>query len=153
MCSKNIEHYHHIVPKTDGGANTHHNIAGLCKGHHDRVHKNKKEEGKLQKLKEGTKKRYDSSSILNTIMPSLFAELQEAHGEDNVFKVFGYETREIRENLNLPKAHYYDSYVLSLKFTDLTKTKISTSLNPYELKQFRRHNRQKLYATRITSTY
>ena len=148
MCNKNIEHYHHIVPKVDGGANTHHNIAGLCKGHHDRVHKNKKEEEKLQKLKEGTKKRYDSSSILNTVMPSLFTELQETHGKDSVFKVFGYETREIREKLNLPKTHYYDSYVLSLKFTDLTKTKTPTSLNPYRLKQFRRHNRQKLYATR-----
>ena len=37
LCRKEIEHYHHIVPKSRGGSNTLGNIAGLCKSCHDRA--------------------------------------------------------------------------------------------------------------------
>ena len=148
MCSGKIEHYHHITPKHKGGADTHHNFAGLCNKCHNKVHKDDEAEKKLLKLKKGTKKRYDSTSILNTIMPFLFSELQNRYGEENVFKVYGFETKELRDKLKLPKTHYYDSYTISLLLANLNNISIRNNLKPYQIKQFRQHNRQKLYATR-----
>lgn len=148
ICGGKIEHYHHIIPKHKGGADTHHDLAGLCKKCHNNVHKDDKAEEKLLKLKKGTKKRYDSTSILNTIMPFLFKELQNRYGEENVLKVYGFETKKIRDKLKLPKTHYYDSYTISLYYANLSNISIRNNLKPYQIKQFRQHNRQKLYATR-----
>ena len=134
------------MPRHKGGANTHHNIGGLCDKCHDKAHKSEKFTEKLKTLKKGTKKRYDSASILNTIMPYLYKEIQAKHGEDDVYKIYGYETKKLRDKLLLSKTHYNDSYTLSLLFADKNNIVINNNIKPYTIKQFRRHNRQKLYA-------
>lgn len=83
LCRKEIEHYHHIVPKSRGGSNTLGNIAGLCKSCHDRVHKDTMYAKRLEDLKKGLDKKYGALSVLNQAVPFLCQRLEQEFGKEH----------------------------------------------------------------------
>lgn len=147
LCGKNhIEQLHHVKERHEEGSERHSNIAGLCKKCHDKVHKFPKYNNKLKALMEGADKQFNSTSILNTIMPYLYKGIQGIFGEDNVFKTYGYITKADRINLGLDKTHYNDSYIIALSRVNNITT--VNNIIPYKYMQFRRHNRQLVDAIR-----
>lgn len=145
LCKHKIEHYHHIIPKSKGGSDTHKNIAGLCNKCHDKAHKDSKYEIKLKSLKEGLLKKYSGSAIINTAMPYIIKELNNLGLK--VRTTYGYETKATRDKYLIPKYHDYDAYSIALKYLNLTSLKVPV-LDSFSIKQYRRHNRAKIYAQR-----
>jgi hypothetical protein len=141
LCGKNpIEHLHHIKPRHESGSDSCRNKAGFCNKCHIKVHKNEKVREKLAEKLEGLSKQYDSTNILNSIMPYLYKEIQKIMGAKNVQICYGYETKIMRKSLGLGKTHYNDSYAMALMAAKQT-SKIQ-DITPYMFKQYRRHNRQ-----------
>jgi len=145
LCKNKIEHYHHVIPQSKGGSDTHKNIAGLCNSCHNRVHKDSNTEVKLKTLKVGILKKYAGSSIINIAMPYIIEELKKL-GLD-VITTYGYETKATRDKYTIPKDHDYDAYAISLKENIATSIKVPV-LDSFNIKQYRRHNRANIYAQR-----
>ena len=137
LCENKIEHYHHIIPRGEGGSNTIGNIAGLCLNHHDHIHKDKEFQTLLSELKEGYKQRY-KVSLLNTIMPFLLKECEEYCKERNIqFTVTnGYQTKLTSKKYNLEKDHDIDAYAISLFNRKVSNVKLND--NAYNLKRFKK---------------
>ena len=147
FCNEKIDHYHHIVPRSKNGSNTYKNIAGLCEKHHTLVHTDEEWVNKLKAKKEGIAKEYAGTSILNIIMPYLAIELQNIFGE-NFFMCDGYTTKAIREKYHLDKDHHIDAYCIGLSYLeslDIKDIKIERNIQYFQIKQFRRHNRQLIH--------
>ena len=53
MCKNDIEHFHHIIPRSKGGSDTIQNQAGLCKKCHAKVHTDAEFQAKFKDRKEG----------------------------------------------------------------------------------------------------
>ena len=79
-------------------------------------------------------------------MPELFKLLQARFGE--VSLTYGYETKEKRRELDLPKLHHIDAYLVTLAEENQAKEINWDSVPVYEYRQFRRHHRQLIHATR-----
>ena len=147
FCNEKIAHYHHIVPRSQGGSNTVKNLVGLCEKHHKLVHTDRSYEMKLKAKKAGLSKQYGGTSILNTIMPYLAEELETLF-DGHVFFCEGATTKAIREKYGLRKDHHLDAYCIGLAYLDSLGRKplsIETDIIPYEIKQYRRHNRQLIH--------
>ena len=140
LCDKPIDHYHHVVPRHKGGSETLANRCGLCAEHHDLVHKDKAWEKKLSKYKEGMNKKYHALSVLNQIIPHLMEYLDEETLYD-VYATDGRSTKGFRVAENVPKEHYTDAYCIACSILN-TDIEVSAPVEHFELKQFRRHDRQ-----------
>lgn len=139
---REIEHYHHIVPRSRRGSNTISNIAGLCEKCHERVHKDQAAAEKLQSKKDGLSKKYGGTSVLNQIIPSLTEELGIRYpGHTHVTN--GWNTKEFREKHELEKDHDIDAYCIAASILEDVQPVMQTE--PYEIKQFRRHNRARIH--------
>jgi hypothetical protein len=136
---------HHLIWREHGGQDTPENLVTLCEKCHSRVHKNAKARAQLDELFQGLKKRHVPATLLNTIMPSFYDWLVAQFRE--VEKTYGYETKEKRQSLGLPKRHCLDAYLASWKFLDSLHPSVGDFV-PYRFQQFRRHNRQRIHATR-----
>ncbi len=137
MCKKTTEklHVHHVIWRTNGGSDLPENLLTLCEKCHLKVHKNEKFNTKIVELFKGVKKQFIHSTILNSIMPKFYSWLEVSFKE--VSKVYGYETKNKRREFNLPKDHWMDAYLVSIG--NLKPAEIS--IDPFQFKQFRRHNR------------
>ena len=143
LCSKNIEHYHHIVEQSKGGSNSINNIAGLCEKHHTLVHTDENINLKVKAKKEGLLKKYGALSVLNQIMPSLLNEFANIFG-DNLSIITGFDTKNIRDKYSIPKDHDLDAYCIAI--SSLNKDIIPNyDIDTFTIKQFRRHNRQLIH--------
>lgn len=136
---------HHLVWKEQGGQDTPENLVTLCEKCHAKVHKNKKSKEKLDEVFQGLEKRYVPTTLLNTIMPDFYNWLVSQFSQ--VAKTYGYETKEKRQLHQLPKSHCADAYLVSLGNQDSVHKSFSQFV-PYQFQQFRRHNRQLIYAVR-----
>ena len=137
FCAAQIDHYHHIVPRSKGGSNTLLNIAGLCDMHHDLVHKNVKVKEALSKKKAGLNKKYGALSVLNQIIPRLvdeYASMLPTTVTD------GRSTKAFRDANNISKAHYLDAYCIACSALPGSSVKLSKEV--FHMRQFRRHDRQ-----------
>ena len=151
LCDCPIEHYHHIIHKEDNGSDTIDNMVGLCKKHHDLVHKKQEVEEKILKQKEGLKKEYGSLSILNQIFNPYVNWLIQTFGEDHVFFTDGKTTAEFRNIHNLTKSHDEDAYCIACSI--LENPTIDNNSTVFEVKQFRHHNRQLTNSVRERKYY
>lgn len=139
LCRKReIEHYHHIVPRSRRGSNTINNVAGLCVDCHEKVHKNQAAANKLQSIKAGLIKKHGGASVLNQIIPFLVKELADRY-PGHIHVTNGWNTREFREIHDLEKSHDTDAYCIAASILEDVHPVMQT--DPYEIKQFRRHNR------------
>ena len=140
FCKKPIDHYHHVVPRHKNGSETLANRCGLCERHHALVHKDKAWAEKLVTRKGGMNKKYHALSVLNQIIPFLMEYLGRETSYD-VYATDGKSTKGFRIAKNVPKEHYTDAYCIACSILD-TDVEVSTPVEPFELKQFRRHDRQ-----------
>lgn len=136
-CDGNIDDYHHIKPRHEGGSDNPDNKVGVCENCHDKIHL-----GKIKLSLEGFQKKYNALSILNTAIPFISKKLSKIF-EDNFHQTTGYETSLLRKRLNLPKtkdSHDIDALCIAINGVNAD---IDVSNLPHSnlIKQFRRHNR------------
>jgi hypothetical protein len=100
---------HHIVYRSDGGADSEDNLITLCKCCHDDVHKG------VTKLSGGKKKgKLKHATQMNSIRKQLLLALPEA------IETYGYVTKENRQMLGLDKSHINDAVVIAGKGYSVT---------------------------------
>ena len=149
MCKNDIEHFHHIVPRSRGGSDTIQNQAGLCKKCHAKVHTDAEFQAKLKDKKEGLIKKYGALSALNQAVPLICKELIKIYGVEHVHFCTGKDTSLIRSSLGYEKTkenqmHEVDAYCIGLAAIGadkINKIKHPSFVNVYKIKQFRRQNR------------
>lgn len=137
-----IEHFHHIVPKSKRGGNTIANIAGLCQECHTLVHKSQEVKECLDKKKQGLMKQYGGTSVLNQIIPSLVEELAKRY-PGHLHVTTGGKTKVFREQYELDKDHDVDAYCIAVSWLSGIQPRLQTE--PFEIKQFRKHNRANIH--------
>ena len=138
FCTHDIEHYHHIIPKSKGGSNTLANIGGLCEEHHDLVHKDEAWTMKLAATKEGINKKYGALSVLNQIIPFL-TEALAVRFPDNCYVTDGLSTKEFRERHSICKDHNLDAYCIACSILHNITPQAPDS--HFYVRRFRRHDR------------
>lgn len=153
FCEKPIDHYHHVVPQHKNGSNTIGNIVGLCAKHHDLVHKETAWQEKLTKKKIGLNKKYGALSVLNQIIPTLTKELNSLFPK-HFFVTTGKSTYNYRAAHGVSKDHWLDAYCIACSVlpNDVCDSSINNRV-PYELKQFRRHDRRALNNENMSRVY
>lgn len=153
FCKEPIDHYHHVVPQHKNGSSTIANIVGLCTKHHDLVHKETAWQEKLAKKKTGLNKKYGALSVLNQIIPSLTKELSSLFPK-HFFVTTGKSTYDYRTAHGVSKDHWLDAYCIACSVlpNDVCDNSINSRV-PYELKQFRRHDRRTLNNENISRVY
>ena len=156
LCRKEIEHYHHIVPKSRGGSNTLGNIAGLCKSCHDRVHKDTMYAKRLEDLKKGLDKKYGALSVLNQAVPFLCQRLEQEFGKEHVFYCTGRDTARVRTALGYQKTkenqlHEVDAWCIGLLALGKAPEKLP-EFYTHRILQFRRRDRS-LIDAQVERTY
>lgn len=127
------------------------NRCGLCREHHALVHTDKAWADKLVTRKEGMNKKYHALSVLNQIIPHLMEYL----GSKTLYDVYatdGRSTKGFRIAKNVPKEHYTDAYCIARSILD-TDIEVSPPIEPFELKQFRRHDRQSCIRQMVDRKY
>ena len=139
-------HAHHVVWSSQGGGDNPENLLTLCAKCHEKVHSNEKIDAQVKALFAGMCKKYVHTTILNSIMPLFYAWLMQMF--PRVSATYGYETKEKRQNLGFAKSHYMDAYLVSFSNEDKISTIEFSKIIVYEYKQFRRHHRQIIHATR-----
>ena len=137
LCDNSIEHYHHIIPRRNGGSNGSDNLVGLCFQCHNRVHTNEKVNNKVKEIKAGLVKKYSGSSVLNAAMPFIIAEIKKL-GLD-IWLTTGRRTKAFRDKYKIAKKHYSDAYCIACD--NMVNPKISVWDKVYKIKQYRRHDR------------
>lgn len=153
FCKKSIAHYHHVVPQSENGSNTIGNIVGLCTKHHDFVHKDTAWQKKLAKKKTGLNKKYGALSVLNQIIPALTKELSSLFPK-HFFATNGKSTHDYRIAHDVSKDHWLDAYCIACSvLPNDTCDRTINSRVPYELKQFRRHDRRALHKENMSRVY
>lgn len=153
FCKKPIEHYHHIVPQHKNGSNTIDNIVGLCTKHHGLVHKDIAWQERLAKKKAGFDKKYGALSVLNQIIPALTEGLNTLFPK-HFFITTGRSIYDYRATHGVSKDHWLDAYCIacSVLHNDAYDKNINSRV-PYELKQFRRHDRRALHKENMNRVY
>ena len=135
MCKNDIEHFHHIVPRSKGGSDTIQNQAGLCKKCHAKVHTDAEFQAKFKDKKEGLIKKYGALSALNQAIPFICKELLEIYSVEHVHFCTGKDTSLIRSSLGYEK------------------TKRPDFNNVFKIKQFRRQDRQLVHYQKERTYY
>jgi len=128
-------HVHHVIWRRNGGSDTPENLVTLCEKCHEKVHANPKIDQKVVKKFEGLKKRFTHPTMLNSVMPKFYEWLKDIFPE--VSKTYGYETKDKRRKYDLPKEHWIDAYLVGIGDSEPSNQMIE----PFQFKQFRRHNR------------
>jgi len=126
-CGKKIKtgervEMHHIIRHADGGSDKPDNRALLHEECHDTVHRN----GDNGKLREN--KQYKAETFMNLVRKRLLERFPDA------IETFGYVTSVRRKELNLPKDHYIDAFVIA-------GGTVQNIPKPLKLKEYRRNNR------------
>ena len=133
FCAGQIEHYHHLLPKSRGGSDTPENLVGVCKSCHGKIHT-----GVLETAQAGLKKKYAALSVLNQAVPYIYKGLEGMFGEGNVNICQGYDTGKARETLGIAKDHPDDAVcIAAIPHNDSVRNETKA----FEVVQFRRHDR------------
>lgn len=149
FCDKSISDIHHRVARCENGSNRIVNKVGLCKEHHELVHKDKSLYKKLVKKL----KNYQQTSWINIATPFILEGINQIIAKDNIklSVTYGNVTYNCRAKLNLSKHHYTDSIAISLNNVKDKPINISNikdiSMFILNIKQYRTHNnRSNIYA-------
>ena len=140
LCARPIHEYHHMVPRHKYGSDRPENIIGLCEKCHEKVHTGS---FKLEDL--GEKKKYAGTSMLNICIPYIQYELEKMFKE-HFHTCFGNQTKEYRESHNVGKDHPEDAVCIAAIGGEIKD--VYDESEAYSIKQYRRHNRQKIHAQR-----
>ena len=152
FCEKGIDHYHHVVPRRKNGSETLENRVGLCEEHHRLVHTEEEWTKKLATKKAGMNKKYHALSVLNQIIPALTEQLAELFTQ-HTFAITGRDTYAFREYHGILKDHYLDAYCIACSVLPNARKVASPKGKPYDIRQFRRHDRQACHKANIERKY
>lgn len=147
LCGGKIEHYHHIVPRSQNGSNCFENLVGLCFRCHTAVHTDKEASDRLKALKEGMSKKYAGSSVLNTAMPYIIEKLSGYE----LWLTTGRETKIYRNTNGIDKTHSNDAYCIACSSLEGSCNLLSDKT--YKIKQYRRHDRACVHKTNCSRKY
>ena len=147
LCGGKIEHYHHIVPRSEHGSNCLENLVGLCFRCHTAVHTDKGASDRLKVLKEGMEKRYAGSSILNISMPYIVNKLSKYE----LWLTTGRDTKRYRNANGINKTHSNDAYCIAC--ASLSSSVNSLIDKTYKIKQYRRHDRACIHKANCSRKY
>lgn len=136
ICGKPIEHFHHVVPRHMGGSDLPENIAGLCKPCHESIHTDK-----IQTALKGRFKKYAALSALNQAMPFILKELVSVFGKDNINVIPYADVTAYLVDNSIDRSTAIASIGSGTAVTE-------PSAHCFELKQFRRHDRQLIKSQR-----
>ena len=120
---------HHIIYRSNGGSDNQENLTTLCKSCHDKVHNNE-----IELNLKGIKKKYKDATFMNIMKNSLYQRLSQIYSNVNV--TYGYITKQLRYEHNLPKEHRVDARCISGNPTSKPLPYW------YFMKQVRKRNRQ-----------
>lgn len=149
MCKNDIEHFHHIVPRSKYGSDTIQNLVGLCQKCHAKVHTDPKFRIRLENKKSGLLKKYGALSALNQAIPFICRGFIEMYGKEHTYFCTGKETSLIRTGLGFEKTkdcqmHEVDAYCIGLSVLgSIPETPGFRST--YTIKQFRRQDRSNIH--------
>ena len=146
FCKHEIEHYHHIIPRSRGGSDTLPNMVGLCNACHDKVHKSEEWFQKLKKKKAGLNKKYGALSVLNQIIPYLVDQYAELF-PDHTWVTAGYSTKQFREDHGIEKDHDRDAVCIACSILEKVDGIVFPEIT-YQMEQFRRHDRARIKSFR-----
>ena len=106
---KGTLHAHHIVYRSQGGADTLDNLITLCEECHKKLHKGelKDFEAKLKGKKKGNLKHATQMNSIRKQLLRLYSKAIET------IETFGYVTKENRQSLGLDKSHVVDACVIA----------------------------------------
>lgn len=152
FCDNSIAHYHHVVPQRENGSETLENRVGLCNFHHRLVHTEESWTKKMVAKKAGMNKKYHALSVLNQIIPALTEQLAELFPQ-HAFVTTGQDTFHFREDHSIQKDHYLDAYCIACSVIPNTQKVSSPKGKPYDIRQFRRHDRQACQQANIVRKY
>ena len=136
LCADPIEEYHHVVARKKNGSETIRNRVGLCKKCHRLVHMDEDAAKELAKKSQGQWKRYDALGVLNQIIPALLRALEPF----GLIITTGLATYQFRKEHGLWKDHPIDAYAIAC--SALEAFHLDAPTDWYEIRQFRRHDRQ-----------
>ena len=139
-----IEHYHHLILRSEGGSDLPENLIGVCKECHEKIHK-----GKLKTKIKGIKKKYHHLSVLNQAIPYIIKEIKKRWPTCNLYT--GRDTAEYRERYSISKDHNNDAACIAA--IDLSIDNLVLTKNVYTIKQYRNHSRQRIHAQYERSYY
>ena len=117
------------------------------------VHKETAWQKKLAEEKVGFNKKYGALSVLNQIIPALTDKLSVLFPK-YFFVTTGKSTHDYRETHGVSKDHWLDAYCIACSV--LPNNACDSNINnhvPYELKQFRRHDRRALHKANTSRAY
>ena len=152
FCDNGIDHYHHVVPRRKNGSETLENRVGLCDFHHRLVHTEDAWTKKMVTKKTGMNKKYHALSVLNQIIPALTEQLAEMFPL-HTFATTGKDTYAFREDHSIQKDHYLDAYCIACSVLPNARKVSPPKENPYDIRQFRRHDRQACHQANIKRVY
>ena len=152
FCDNGIDHYHHVIPRRKNGSDTLENRVGLCGFHHQLVHTEEAWTKKMSSKKAGMNKKYHTLSVLNQIIPSLMEQLAEMFPQ-HTFTTTGRDTYAFREDYSIQKDHYLDAYCIACSALPNVGKVSSPKGKPYDIRQFRRHDRQACHKANIERKY
>lgn len=146
LCGGKIEHYHHIVPRSQRGSNTIDNIAGLCMECHGKVHKDIECQKELKGLKKGLDKRYGALSALNQAMPFICKSLESEFGKAHVSYCTGRDTAKMRNSFGFQKTkenqlHEVDAWCIGILARNNAPDRLPDFEQTHYIRQFRRQDR------------
>lgn len=136
ICGKPIEHFHHVVPRYLGGSDLLENIAGLCKTCHEDIHTDK-----IQTALKGKFKKYAGLSALNQAMPFILKEMVSVYGKDNISTVSYTDVTAHMANNHIDRS-------IAIASVGSGNAVTGSFAHCFELKQFRRHDRQLIKSQR-----
>lgn len=140
------------MPKHWSGSETVINRCGLCRKHHELVHKDAEWSKKLvQATGTGDRKKYGALSVLNHILPSLTTKLTEPF-PGHVHLTTGYETSTAREVYGIKKAHNLDAFCIACAPLNAATNGVPGP-EIFSLRQYRRHDRQHTHKANMKRVY
>lgn len=151
LCGGPIENLHHVIHTADHGSDAIANKVGLCSDCHRKIHTNAQAERELLEKTKGEKKKYAGTSIWNQVFPFYLAEMEKLY-PGQVYLTNGWDTKKYREDHNLNKEHYVDAYAIACSILE-NQTIVDTDEEPYQIRQFRRHDRSRIYAHKQRAYY
>ena len=115
---KGTLHAHHIIYRSQGGADTLDNLITLCEECHRKLHNGElvSFESKLKGKKKGQLKH---ATQMNSIRVQLLRHYPDA------IETYGFITKENRQLIGLEKTHYNDAIVIAMGSLDVPKLRIN----------------------------
>ena len=135
---------HHIIFRSNGGSDDENNLITLCHNCHKDLHNGKINPKFTGKIKSNLK----YATQMNSIRIQLLKQYP------NAIETFGYITKLNRENMNLPKEHYFDAVAIAsggnaVEFlTNVVYFKKSVSEGDYQ-QTFGKHSQKRITTGKI----